>query len=290
MHSYSLAKLKFPFQKFSKSVFFFCFLGKIKMEIISNNPGFTHIFNKIIGLSGYGPNVFTSDGYLVKPSSISNWLLRHRTLKLVCKNWKMLIENYEMSRLVKLSPSINNSKFPNFLRNVSTKLCRQDMVKYLHQRFPQYWQSFSNINIGNVTDAIVRCNNIKYPTIYRKLSTILIYCIDNEKEFQYLSFELGKYPLDVVKFIKARTRGDPIEKIKDPIEKIEKPFTMSNEFMKQNILEHDLDEDVQVQSEPDSDSSLFEYSESEDEVKYESDLDNDTNELWELALMRRGQN
>ena len=64
---------------------------------------------------------------------------------------------------------------------------------------------------------------------------------------------------EVVKFMKARIRGDEI------------PFTMDHDFMEQNVLEHNQDE---VKSEPDS-GSYFEDSENEDDIMYESDSDLD---------------
>lgn len=328
------------------------------MDVISINPGFMHIFHKIIAFTGY--SVFTSDGHLVntcrmsRSFTISDWLFHYKSFKLVCKQWKILIEKYEMCRLTELSPSINETSFPDFLTNASLKLCRQDMVEYLHQNFPHFWKSFSNEFIAEISNEIVSCNNVKYLTVFRKMMNILTFFMNIDKELKFLSFdknpvrialdslvarhfkielinlyaerlEMVNYPhqitsqtlvaineyaairgcfkilniiarklgnlyvnvakeilktrsdfinSDVVKFMKARINGDPIEKIEDPMEKMdEEAFAMSDEFMNQNVYEHDRDNDTEAKSEPNSDNYFLENSDEENEILYESDSD-----------------
>ena len=345
------------------------FLAKAKkMEQVTNNPGLVHIFHKIIGYTGYSligqlqlleTWEFRNHYKAISDRVHLEWMMEtNKRIKLVNKNWKALIEEQELSELAKLSKKVKEISTFHILLANTVKLCREDMVKFLHREFPQFWQLSTTKLIFDSTKAIIRLPKMKYPTIKKKLFSILTFFMSTDKENKFLTISFGictatfyppyekkfipsnplayaliddcmeliklfikplemvKYPEqisyqnlavineyaalrgrieiltiaarklgdeyvdlakkilenepifdfiddEVVKFMKARIRGDEI------------PFTMAHNFMDRNVLEHYQNEVSEEKFEPDSDSYFFEDSENEDDIMYESDSDLD---------------
>ena len=194
------------------------------MEDITKNSGLFHIFHKIIGYFLIGKlqleqtyadsdsydssdsldekrlsrlvsdrSTFRSARNLIDSKNIQGkttsewieWMLKtNKKLRFVNKNWKALIEDQELRELAKISKRVKEfSTFRKLLAN-TVKLCREDMVKFLHSEFAQFWQESTTKLIFVITKTIIRCSKtknpsskmmkkanskLKYPTIKQKL-------------------------------------------------------------------------------------------------------------------------
>ena len=158
------------------------------MEIITNSPGFLHIFKKILRFSNYP--FITSDGKLPKNSN--------RNLRLVCKNWKRMIENEEfcvLTHLLKRNKLKFNSHFDliDFLHLATFNLLRKDMVEQLHINFPHLVEELSYDYIIHITFIILKSKTPNQdelsPHIKQIFLKILQYFLECDTKKRFLIIE-----------------------------------------------------------------------------------------------------
>ena len=158
------------------------------MEIITNSPGFLHIFKKILRFSDYP--FIKSNGKLLKNSN--------RNLRLVCKNWKRMIENEEfcvLTHLLKRNKLKFNSHFDliDFLHLATFNLLRKDMVEQLHINFPHLVEELSYDYIIHITFIILKSKTPNQdelsPHIKQIFLKILQYFLECDTKKRFLVIE-----------------------------------------------------------------------------------------------------
>ena len=179
------------------------------MEQVTNNPGLVHIFHKIIGYTGYSligqlqileTREFKNQYKAISDRVLLEWQFEtNKRIKLVNKNWKALIEDQEFRELAKISKKVKEFSTFHILLANTVRLCKEDMVKFLHREFPEFWPRLTTDLIFDITKAILRCSRmkyskssmLKYPTIKKKLMSILAFFINTDKENKFMTIDVG---------------------------------------------------------------------------------------------------